>query len=132
MSGHTPGPWRWVIEDYSEAFLCGPDWDKHYVMAVGPCEGCEASAKASGGEWVWGRCKTPCEDDARLIAAAPALRKALEPFAAVADGFDGPVNEKTGLKRKGVPDDFQILNGITVGHLRAARAAIALTTEAAE
>jgi len=44
---------------------------------------------------------------------------ALRPFASAASRFDGPNG------KKGVPDRFYILNNLTVGHLRAARAALA-------
>lgn len=79
---HTPGPWHWVIHDSSMATLQGQgEWD--HVASIGPCEACQA--RADPDEWKWGRCTTPREANARLIAAAPDLLDALLAVAAVAD-----------------------------------------------
>lgn len=69
----TPGPWHWSIEDYSMACLEGPGGEVNSIMAVTPCKSCQARAVANGPEWEWGRCWTPSQADAALIAAAPAL-----------------------------------------------------------
>ena len=74
MSGWTPGPWKWVIHDYSMASIEGPNGEYDHVLSVSPCKGCQARTK----EWLWGRCLTPSEANAHLIAAAPDLYAALE------------------------------------------------------
>lgn len=72
-----PGPWTWDIHDYSMATLCGGGEDAitGHIMAIGPCEACRDRAR--GGAWVWGRCQTPSEPNALLIASAPDLYEAL-------------------------------------------------------
>lgn len=65
------GPWRWMIHDHSMASLLGKpkeNTDGH-IMSVSPCPAC--AGRADPKEWQWGRCCTPYDDDARLIAAAP-------------------------------------------------------------
>lgn len=75
MSGaYTPGPWGWLVHDHSLAslgVLPDPGLGDPLVMAVGPCKSCTSCVK--DGEWKWGRCQTPKEADANLIAAAPDL-----------------------------------------------------------
>ena len=73
-AGHTPGPWGWVIEDHSMAslgVLPDPGLGNPLVLTVSPCKACADRAEPK--EWVWGRCHTPSEDDARLISSAPDL-----------------------------------------------------------
>ena len=69
----TPPPWNWEIHDHSMATLCGGGEDAiiGHIMAISPCGACARSADPK--QWKWGRCSTPSEADARLIAAAPDL-----------------------------------------------------------
>ncbi len=62
----TPGPWEWTVQDHSMAILHGPDMLIDHVLAVGPCPACEKRVK--DGKWKWGRCMTPKEVDAKLLA----------------------------------------------------------------
>lgn len=77
----TPGPWGWVISDYSMATLCGlnsvGEYDglERHVLSSSPCKACQGRANPK--EWVFGRCLTPKLPDAHLIAAAPELYEAL-------------------------------------------------------
>lgn len=67
----TPGPWRWMIEDYSLAILHGPEEHADHVISVSPCKSCLTHAETNKSpEWLWGRCWTPEETDAAFIAAA--------------------------------------------------------------
>lgn len=68
-----PGPWQWEIHDHSMATLCGGGEDAiiGHVMSIGPCPACAERGKATG--WKWGRCHTPSEANATLIALAPEL-----------------------------------------------------------
>ena len=61
------------------ADLLGPDGYDQQVMAVTPCKYC-LGKNAAKEEWTWGRCMTPSEADARLIASAPELLAALKDF----------------------------------------------------
>jgi len=54
--------------------LPDPGLGNPLVMTVGPCPAC---AERADGQWQWGRCQTPSEADANLIAAAPELLAAL-------------------------------------------------------
>lgn len=86
MSEFTPGPWSWVIQDVSMASLMGPDRldeqeEGDHVLSLGPCANCVKHAGGPTGQWKWGRCRVPSEEDARLIAAAPDLYAALEAVA---------------------------------------------------
>lgn len=76
---HTPGEWRWVIHDHSCASLGvggDPGMGSPLVMSVSPCRSCAERAEPK--EWQWGRCCTPKEADARLIAASPDMLVALQ------------------------------------------------------
>ncbi len=72
---HTPGPWRWQIHDHSAASLGGDQCvEENHVLTVSPCKSCQKRAE----RWEWGRCLTPNEANAALIAAAPDMLEALE------------------------------------------------------
>jgi hypothetical protein len=76
---HTKGPWGWVIHDYSQATLHGPDEMFDHVLSISPCDSCLEHAKTKGeAAWKWGRCTTPTLADARLLAEAPNMLRALE------------------------------------------------------
>ena len=67
----TPGPWEWMIHDHSCASLGvgdSPGMGTPLVLSVSPCEGCLESIGPYP-KWKWGRCKTPSEPNAQLIAA---------------------------------------------------------------
>lgn len=65
---HTPGPWVVQKVDGSRWPIAGPDWPGGGIVAeVNVCRGPDASANA------------------RLIASAPELLAALEPFAEAAE-----------------------------------------------
>ena len=66
---YTPGPWEWYIIDHSAAILHAGDIFYKSIMTTSPCQSCYKKAK----EWEWGRCTTPNEANARLIAAAPEM-----------------------------------------------------------
>ena len=99
---HTKGPWSWIIHDYSGASLTGVDTLKDIVLTVGPCKSCMERKQ----EWEWGRCSTPNQDDACLIAAAPELLEACElTFAIVIDGYDAgdePLNKAWDAAREAI------------------------------
>jgi len=69
-----PGPWGWEIHDYSMASLYGGGEDSMiaHILSVSPCKACQGNATEPK-EWTWGRCMTPSEQEARLIAASPAF-----------------------------------------------------------
>lgn len=81
MSGneHTAGEWRWVIHDHSCASLGvgdDPGMGTPLVMSVSPCRSC--AERADPKEWKWGRCCTPSEADARMMAASTQMYDALK------------------------------------------------------
>lgn len=74
----TLGKWEWLVHDHSCASLGvgdSPGMGTPLVMSVSPCAAC--AERATDGEWKWGRCCTPSEADAHLIAAAPDMFEAL-------------------------------------------------------
>lgn len=73
-ASHTEGPWEWIAEDKSMVTLTGADGA--HVLTATICNSCQASADTP--HWKWGRCYTANEQDARLIASAPDLVKALQ------------------------------------------------------
>jgi hypothetical protein len=101
MSKHTPRPWRTHLTD-----------DTLVIDAFG------VPVATMDGNYVDGS-HAYMEANARLIAAAPDLLEALAPFAEFARMMDEIEHvQKT-------PDDAVIHPGLTVGHFRQARAAIA-------
>lgn len=105
MSEFTPGPWSWVIQDVSMASLMGPDRldeqeEGDHVLSLGPCANCVKHAGGPTGQWKWGRCRVPSEEDARLIAAAPDLYAALAEAVRFLDYF---ANGRTGFVGGGTP-----------------------------
>lgn len=108
---HTPGPWRTWPADLNTTDVCVPGSDPDYP---GPliCP-------------VYGRNH---EANARLIAAAPEMYEALQPFAAICGRA-----EELYRKRGGNPDSFpdshpSLVVGprdLTLGDWRKARAALA-------
>ena len=64
----TPGPWEWSIHDHSMATLHGPDMLRDHVLSSSPCKACIERVK--DGKWKWGRCTTPTEANAELLAAS--------------------------------------------------------------
>lgn len=98
---HTPGPWRLrPLIDNTLAVYGSGEYDIVFPKRGGPMDA-----------------------DARLIAAAPDLLKALKPIADIPEVF-----------WRNYPDDRPIMgwdnHKITAGHVRAARAAIAKATNA--
>ena len=78
---HTETPWAWQVHDKSMASLGvmpDPGYGTPLVLSVSPCPACTDRAT----EFVWGKCGTPTEDDARHIVHCvnthDALVKALE------------------------------------------------------
>lgn len=64
------GPWSWCVHDSSTATLCSKeDSIGGHIMDVSPCQSCQDSHD----EWKFGRCTTPTEAHAELIASAPDL-----------------------------------------------------------
>lgn len=73
--GIKPGPWEWVVQDVSMITLGSKDCSiEGQVMSVSPCQSCIDMAK---GGWEWGRCTTPNQANAHLIAVVPELLVAL-------------------------------------------------------
>ena len=81
----TPGPWEWSIHDHSMATLHGPDMMRDHVLAVGPCRACIERVK--DGEWKWGRCTTPTETNAKLLAASWATAAERDRLVVVHEGL---------------------------------------------
>jgi hypothetical protein len=75
MTQHTPGPWEWHWEDESMLVLHGQDVLFNMVLVTNPCEACQNRTRETG---ELNKCLAPNEADARLIAAAPDLLKALQ------------------------------------------------------
>lgn len=78
---YTPSPWKWTVMDYSTIVLHGPDDDKHWVMSVSPCQGCQKTTKRNEDaklDWEWGICTTPNFNNSKLIQAAPEMFEALK------------------------------------------------------
>ena len=77
MPKWTPGPWHWWADDYSMATLSGKGDLEDHVMSVIPCNSCQKRAEEDG-KWKWGRCTTPNEANAKLIAKAPEMVELLK------------------------------------------------------
>lgn len=58
-----------------------------HVLSVSPCDACQEHARAARAEpeWRWGRCTTPTEANANVLAAAHDMLAALR---AIADDPD--------------------------------------------
>ena len=80
LEAATPGPWNWVIEDYSMATLGTGDYpgndgtgESKYVLNVSVCSSCLSRITGVKDKvWRWDRCNLPKEPDAAFIAHAPA------------------------------------------------------------
>lgn len=68
-----------------------PGYGDPHVLSVSPCESCSGR---SDGEWKWGRCTTPNEADATLIASAPELLEAAQFVLAYLNGHKCINNEE--------------------------------------
>ena len=91
---HTKGPWTWLVHDYSGITLHGPDEMFDHVISLGPCESCLEHAKTKGEMgWKWGRCTTPTEADAILIAEAPTMYDQLASARAIMQRFVNKVDD---------------------------------------
>lgn len=99
---HTPGPWAYVVHDHSMAslgVLPDPGMGDPLVCTFSPCQAC--ADRADPKEWRWGRCQTPSEADARLIAAAPDLLEALERTVQRLEG-DWAATKEVGMARAAI------------------------------
>jgi hypothetical protein len=116
MSGHTPGPWRVAYRSILTAGMADT-FDGPVLGSIATIEDtCQRDSE--GREW---KCSGSAEANARLIGAAPKLRKALE---ALVENFEQIGHDKFLLAT---------FDGFDAGAaILEARAAIALTTEDAE
>lgn len=100
MNKHLKGPWKTSVVD--DTLIVGAG-ESAIAMTLG-----EYSTESEA-----------MEANARLIAAAPDLVAALEPFGEFARMMDEIEHVKT------TPDDAVIHPGLTVGHFRRAREVVA-------
>lgn len=115
---HTPGPWKTIFKPILTETQSPRAWRMFVTSEMG-------AVGASNGETV-----EEATANARLIAVAPDLLEALEPFAKFAEHWDAwhsaglaGQDEDPLYTVRFVPGQPAVL--ITLGNLRAARAAIA-------
>lgn len=110
--GFTPGPW--VASKFGTQVLTGDSWST--ICVLGDAPEWEDQRGKRELEYAWER----KEANAHLIAAAPALYEALEPFANVYEETCDDERDDRSLW------DHAAAMGITIGDLRAAAAALRL------
>lgn len=66
----TKGPWGWHWEDASLQYLAGPNELEDHVLAVSPCESCQARAEELAKAGRGAGCTTGSPNDHEFIAQA--------------------------------------------------------------
>lgn len=66
----TKGPWGWHWEDASLQYLAGPNELEDHVLAVSPCESCQARAEELAKAGRGAGCTTGSPNDHEFIAHA--------------------------------------------------------------